>query len=100
MSRQALDELKQQLPLLDYLQAQDWQPARQITLITLDGTYVYRVVSFRVVNPTEVSVLSSSPDEKILTLVTCYPFYFVGNAPKRFVVRTVQVTGIPSSHQT
>ncbi len=31
MSRQALDELKQQIPLLDYLQAQDWQPARQLS---------------------------------------------------------------------
>jgi DNA primase len=31
MSRQALDELKQQIPLLDYLQAHDWQPARQLS---------------------------------------------------------------------
>jgi DNA primase len=31
VSRQALDELKQQIPLLDYLQAQDWQPARQLS---------------------------------------------------------------------
>ena len=31
MSRQALDELKQQIPLLDYLQAQDWQPARPLS---------------------------------------------------------------------
>ena len=31
MSRQALDELKQQIPLLDYLQAHDWRPARQLS---------------------------------------------------------------------
>jgi DNA primase len=31
VSRQALDELKQQIPLLDYLQAHDWQPARQLS---------------------------------------------------------------------
>jgi hypothetical protein len=31
VSRQVLDELKQQIPLLDYLQAQDWQPARQLS---------------------------------------------------------------------
>ena len=30
MNRQALDELKQQIPLLDYLQTQDWQPTRRI----------------------------------------------------------------------
>ena len=63
----------------------------RITLTTLDGEYVYRVVSFQVVQPTEVSVLDPSPDEKTLTLVTCYPFYFVGNAPKRFIVRALQV---------
>ena len=37
MSRQALDELKQQLPLLDYLQAHDWQPARQLSRGRLIG---------------------------------------------------------------
>jgi sortase A len=62
----------------------------RITLTTLDGEYVYRVVSFKVVKPTDVSVLDPSPDEKTLTLVTCYPFYFVGNAPKRFIVRALQ----------
>jgi sortase A len=62
-----------------------------ITLTTLDNTYVYRVVSTKVVNPTDVSVLDASPDEKTLTLVTCYPFYFGGSAPKRFIVRALQV---------
>ena len=37
MSRQALDELKQQIPLLDYLQAHDWQPARQLSRGRLMG---------------------------------------------------------------
>lgn len=37
MSRQALDELKQQVPLLDYLQAQDWQPVRQLSRGRLMG---------------------------------------------------------------
>jgi sortase A len=68
----------------------------EITLTTMAGTYVYRVVSFRVVNPSDVSVLSSLSDEKILTLVTCYPFFFLGDAPKRFVVRAVQIIGTPS----
>ena len=65
----------------------------EITLATLDDTYTYRVLSFKIVKPEDVSVLSPSAGEKTLTLITCYPFYFVGHAPKRFVVRAVQVAG-------
>ena len=63
----------------------------RITLTTLDAEYVYRVVALKIVQPTDVSVLDPLPDAKTLTLVTCYPFYFVGNAPKRFIVRALQV---------
>jgi sortase A len=70
----------------------------EITLTTLDNTYTYRVVSFAVVNPEDVSVLAPS-GENTLTLVTCYPFYFVGHAPKRFVVRARQVTSILQPQQ-
>jgi len=52
----------------------------------LNGEYRYRVVSTRVVAPDNVAVLNASEGE-ILTLVTCYPFYYVGAAPARFVVR-------------
>jgi sortase A len=62
----------------------------RITLATLDGEFSYRVVSFRVVEPADVSVLDPAPDGKTLTLVTCYPFYFAGSAPKRFVVSALQ----------
>jgi sortase A len=68
----------------------------EITLTTLDGEYVYRVDSFKVVNPTEVSVMGATGSDKTLTLVTCYPFYFVGNAPKRFIVRARQVSSGPA----
>ena len=61
-----------------------------ITLTTLRGEYRYRVVSTKMVSPADVAVLN--PDGKeILTLVTCYPFYFVGSAPKRFIVRAARV---------
>jgi len=60
-----------------------------ITLTTLLGEFRYRVVSTRIVNPEDVGVLDQSGDE-ILTLVTCYPFYFVGSAPNRFIVRAVR----------
>ena len=63
-----------------------------ITLTTLQGAYRYRVVSTKIVSPDDVSVLDPTGGE-ILTLVTCYPFYFVGAAPNRFIVRAVRAGG-------
>ena len=63
-----------------------------ITLATLQGEYNYRVVSTRVVAPEDVAVLDPGEGE-ILTLVTCHPFYLVGSAPNRFIVRAERVTG-------
>ena len=65
-----------------------------IELDTLQAKDVYRVERTWIVNPEDVSVLdpTSTP---ALTLVTCYPFYFVGSAPKRFIVRAVRVGGGP-----
>lgn len=71
----------------------------EITLTTLDGEYLYRVVSFKIVNPTDVYVLNPTAGEMTLTLVTCYPFYFVGNAPQRFIVRARQVARVPRLSQ-
>jgi sortase A len=56
-----------------------------IELQTTGGTYRYIVKSTRIVTPRDVSVLNASGGET-LTLVTCYPFYYVGSAPKRFIV--------------
>lgn len=58
-----------------------------IAITTLNGEYRYRVVSTRVVKPTEVSVLDDSGAGEVLTLVTCHPFRFTGAAPNRFIVR-------------
>ncbi len=62
-----------------------------IDLETESGTYRYLVESTRIVGPRDVSVLSAAT-RQTLTLVTCYPFYYVGSAPKRFIVRAVQVS--------
>jgi sortase A len=67
----------------------------EITMTTGAGSYLYRVISYKVVHPTDVSVLEPSPGENTLTLVTCYPFYFVGPAPKRFIVRARLVSSVP-----
>jgi len=61
-----------------------------IVVTTLQGEYRYRVVSTKVVGPNDVAVLDPSAKE-VLTLVTCYPFYFVGAAPERFVVRAERI---------
>lgn len=67
----------------------------QDDLIELDTplmTDVYRVERTWIVDPDDVSVLDPTP-VRALTLVTCYPFYYVGSAPKRFIVRAVRVSG-------
>jgi LPXTG-site transpeptidase (sortase) family protein len=64
----------------------------EIVLRTLGGTYRYRVVSTSMVQPGDVSVLDPTEIDT-LTLVTCYPFYYVGPAPQRFIVRAERVHG-------
>jgi sortase A len=61
-----------------------------IELQTLRGRETYRVERTWIVEPEDVSVLDPTPSRS-LTLVTCYPFYFVGSAPQRFIVRAVSV---------
>jgi sortase A len=61
-----------------------------VTITTPLREYHYRVVSTRIVSPREVAVLDPG-DAESLTLVTCYPFYFVGSAPGRFIVRAERI---------
>jgi sortase A len=62
----------------------------EVQLSTLQGNFRYEVESLRVVKPENVGVLAP-PGHNVLTLVTCYPFYFVGPAPQRWIVRAKQV---------
>ncbi len=55
-------------------------------LTTLEGSETYRVASATVVDPGRVDVLEGADGMKALTLVTCFPFDWIGAAPKRFVV--------------
>ena len=57
-----------------------------IDLLTAAGSEAYTVSSIEIVDPSDVSVLQPT-GEKSLTLVTCYPFYHVGHAPQRYIVR-------------
>jgi sortase A len=50
----------------------------------------YRVTKTAIVTPDDLSVLAPQSDPATLTLITCYPFYYVGSAPKRFVVHAAR----------
>jgi LPXTG-site transpeptidase (sortase) family protein len=56
-----------------------------ITLRTLSGTARFAVTGTEIVRPSRVSVLERAPGRD-LTLVTCYPFAYIGRAPQRFIV--------------
>ena len=73
----------------------------QILMVTPKGTFEYTVDSLKIVMPKDVQVLDPTP-EPVITLVTCYPFNYIGSAPKRFIVRARQITTearIPAPHQ-
>lgn len=61
-----------------------------IRIETVSGTYSYRVAWNAVVDPRRTDLLAPT-DVQSLTLVTCYPFHWVGPAPRRFVVRATRV---------
>ena len=64
----------------------DINPDDEIVLTTPDGTFHYFVERTNIVEPQDVWVLNPTNDPT-LTLVTCYPFVYVGSAPHRFIVR-------------
>jgi len=53
--------------------------------------FIYRVITRATISPTDTTSLRPTPIP-MLTLITCYPFYYVGPAPKRFVVRAKLVS--------
>jgi sortase A len=82
-----------------------------VTFQSANGSYSYKVVATKIVKPSDVSVLRSDgggiipPDEqpnrsaesnRLLTMITCYPFYYVGSAPKRFIVEAEIVPANPA----
>ena len=74
----------------------DIQEDDLIEVTTPEGVHRYRVEWTKIVRPKDVDVLDGSGEPE-LTLVTCYPFYYVGSAPKRFIVRAVRVDGPDSA---
>jgi sortase A len=83
-----------------------------VTFQSPAGTYAYKVVATKIVTPSDVSVLRSdgggiistgeldgaaADSSRLLTMITCYPFYYVGAAPKRFIVEAELVTNSPDA---
>lgn len=63
-----------------------------ISLATPHGDLHYQVDSVFVVDPEDVHVLAPPPTGEMVTLVTCYPFHYVGPAPRRFIVQGHRLT--------
>jgi len=62
----------------------------RIELLTQEGTQEFEVSEITIVDSQDISVLDPT-DTAVLTLITCYPFYYVGYAPDRFIVRAIPV---------
>jgi sortase A len=65
-----------------------------LTVKTSYGDFVYEVHKIRIVAANDRTVIVPTPDA-VLTLSTCYPFRFIGNAPKRYIVQAGLVIGEP-----
>jgi sortase A len=64
----------------------DVEVGDSLTLLTSSGQQRYLIDEILIVDPLDVEVLDAS-DVTSVTLVTCYPFYFVGHAPQRYIVK-------------
>ena len=76
------------------------QAGEEIRFATRHGTFRYRVSRHTVVDPDALWVLDASPTAA-LTLITCYPFNYVGPAPRRFIVHAERMANVSeSSYET
>jgi sortase A len=67
----------------------------EVRFRTPDGVFSYRIESRSVLEPSRVDVVAARADAPLLTLVTCYPFGYIGSAPLRYVVRARQLRSPP-----
>jgi sortase A len=77
----------------------DIQVGDEIRFKTPNQSIEYVVNSIEVVAPTDTQVLEATSGHD-LTFITCFPFYYVGPAPKRFIVRARQVDRMPRKQLT
>jgi sortase A len=55
------------------------------------GTFFYKIESTKIVNADDRSIITLQKKEEILTLTTCYPFSFIGNAPNRYIITAIPI---------
>jgi sortase A len=67
-----------------------------IGIATTERTETYVIDRITIVDRTDVSVLGPRPQAS-MTLITCYPFYFIGSAPKRYIVQASIVDSAPAN---
>jgi sortase A len=72
----------------------DMSVGDDIQLLTPNSTYTYTISELLIVKPEDLWVLESG-QQPSLTLVTCYPFYFIGHAPERYIVKASLKTTQP-----
>ena len=65
----------------------------EVKVVTARGEYLYRVTATHIVNPDDVWVVAPTA-RPIVTLITCYPFSYVGHAPRRFIVHAEMIGGV------
>ncbi|MCL4401168.1 MAG: class D sortase [Acidobacteria bacterium] len=63
----------------------DIRKGDEIVVETRQGRFRYRVTDLEIVKPTNTKALAPTTSP-VMNLITCYPFYYLGSAPKRFVV--------------
>ena len=73
-----------------FRELRDIRKGDEVTIKAPDGKFQYQVDSTEVVQPDQTEVLRPS-DNATLTLITCYPFAYIGNAPERFIVRATRI---------
>jgi sortase A len=74
----------------------DIQQGDDIVLETPNGDFLYRVKTMRIVAPNNTTPIKPTPSPE-LHLITCYPFYYLGHAPKRFIVEAALAGPIDAS---
>ncbi len=62
----------------------------EVNILGPQGEFEYQVESTAIVEPDQTEVLKPSKDAT-LTLITCYPFHYIGSAPERFIVRAIKI---------
>lgn len=67
-----------------------------VRVVTSRGEFHYRVTKTHIVDPDDVWVIAPT-DTPTITLITCYPFAFIGNAPRRFIVQAELVEDLGGS---